>query len=95
VWLQAAVASGGTTPQVAFDRIMGDPTPPDAIFFLTDGRIPAEDPSWITQRVVVRGRMVPVHCIAFGDADAAQQLEPISKATGGQFRFVPLGSARP
>lgn len=95
VWLQAVVASGGTTPQVAFDRIMGEPTPPDAIFFLTDGRIPAEDPSWITQRVVVRGKMVPVHCIAFGDADAAQQLEPISKATGGQFRFIPLGSARP
>jgi hypothetical protein len=95
VWLQAVVASGGTTPQVAFDRIMGDSTPPDAIFFLTDGRIPAEDPSWIMQRVVVRGKMVPVHCIAFGDADAAQQLEPISRATGGQFRFIPLGSARP
>jgi hypothetical protein len=94
-WLQSAVASGGTTPQVAFEKVMGEPTPPDAIFFLTDGRIPTEDPAWIAQRVVVRGKTVPVHCIAFGDADAAQQLEPISKATGGQFRFVPLTGRRP
>jgi hypothetical protein len=94
-WLGAALASGGTTPQVAFERVMGEPTPPDAIFFLTDGRIPGEDPAWIAQRVVVRGKTIPVHCIAFGDADAAQQLESISKATGGQFRFVPLAGARP
>ena len=94
-WLQAAVASGGTTPRIAFERLMGEPTPPDAIFFLTDGRIPPEDPAWIAQRVVVRGRTVPVHCVAFGDAEAAQQLEPISKATGGQFRFVPLAGVRP
>jgi hypothetical protein len=94
-WLQEAIPRGGTTPQVAFERIMGEGTPPDAIFFLTDGSIPAEDPAWIAQRVVSRGRTVPVHCIAFGDMGAAQQLEAISKATGGQFRLVGAGGGQP
>jgi hypothetical protein len=94
-WLQDAIPRGGTTPQIAFERIMGEGTPPDAIFFLTDGSIPAEDPAWISQRVVARGRTVPVHCIAFGDMAAAQQLEAISKATGGQFRFIGAGGGTP
>ncbi|NBX12805.1 MAG: hypothetical protein EBR06_03145 [Acidimicrobiia bacterium] len=48
-----------------------------------------------SQRVVVRGRTVPVHCVAFGDRDAATQLEAISRATGGQFRFVPISGVSP
>lgn len=94
-WISGTPPFGGTTPQVAFDRVMGEGPPPDAIFFLTDGRIPAEDPAWISQRVVVRGRTVPVHCVAFGDPEAAPQLEAISRATGGQFRFVSLGGGAP
>jgi len=94
-WIGGTPPFGGTMPKVAFDRIMGEGQPPDAIFFLTDGRIPEEDPDWISQRVVVRGRTVPVHCVAFGDRDAATQLEAISRATGGQFRFVPISGVSP
>jgi hypothetical protein len=94
-WLDGTVPVGGTTPQVAFDRVLGEGVPPDAIFFLTDGRIPAEDPDWIVKRAKVRGRMVPVHCVVFGDEAAARQLEPVSVATGGEFRFVPIRGVAP
>jgi hypothetical protein len=88
-WVQGVRPHGGTTPRPAFERIMSDAAPPDAIFFMTDGQIPAEDPAWIIRRVQSRLGMVPVHCVAFGDERAVPQLQEIAWQTGGQFRFVP------
>lgn len=89
-WIAGVRPFGGTTPMHAFERVMTDATPPDAIFFMTDGLIPAEDPAAIIKLVTVRGGVIPVHCVAFGDAEAARQLQMIAEATGGQYRFVPL-----
>jgi hypothetical protein len=89
-WLGGALPVGGTTPMVAFDRVMGEGSPPDAIFFMTDGEIGKGDPASIIQRVSGRDGAVPVHCVAFGDARAAEQLQAIARATGGEYRFVPL-----
>lgn len=93
-WLGDKVPSGGTTPEVAFDCVMNDPTPPDAIFFMTDGEIGRDDPAKIVRSVSRGGGIVPVHCIAFGDTRAAAQLAEIARATGGQYRFVPLEAGR-
>ena len=41
-------------------------------------------------QVTVRGGVIPVHCGAFGDPDAARPLQIIASATAGQYRFVPL-----
>jgi len=90
-WVQGVRPQGGTTPQPAFERLMSDAAAPDAIFFMTDGEIPAEDPAWIIRRVQSRLGMVPVHCVAFGDERAVPQLQEIARQTGGQFRFVPEG----
>lgn len=89
-WLGGVRPYGGTTPMHAFEQVMTDATPPDAIFFMTDGLIPQEDPAAIIRLVTVRGGVIPVHCVAFGDAEAARQLQTIAEATGGQYRFVPL-----
>jgi len=89
-WLGGVRPYGGTTPVHAFEQVMTDAAPPDAIFFMTDGLIPAEDPAAIIKLVTVRGGVIPVHCVAFGDAEAARQLQMIAEATGGQYRFVPL-----
>jgi len=93
-WLGDKLPVGGTTPMVAFDRVMGEATPPDAIFFMTDGEIGKDDPAAIIKRVSGRDGVVPVHCIAFGDARASAQLAEIARATGGQHRFVPLEAGR-
>jgi hypothetical protein len=90
-WVQGVRPHGGTTPRPAFERIMSDAAAPDAIFFMTDGQIPSEDPAWIIRRVQSRLGMVPVHCVAFGDDRAVPQLREIARQTGGQFRFVPGG----
>ena len=89
-WIGGVRPYGGTTPMHAFEQVMTDATPPDAIFFMTDGLIPAEDPAAIIRLVTVRGGVIPVHCVAFGDPEAARQLQMIAEATGGQYRFVPL-----
>jgi hypothetical protein len=88
-WLGGIAAGGGTTPRVAFDLLLDDGVVPDAIFFMTDGEIGGDDPSWIVGRVRALGRPVPVHCVALGDPAAIPQLERIASATGGRFRFVP------
>ena len=93
-WLSSIHPSGGTTPRVAFQQIMADPSLPDAIFFMTDGQIPQEAPAWIVKRVAGRDGIVPIHCIAFGDRSASEQLEWISRQTGGQFRFIPFERGR-
>ena len=93
-WLGDKLPVGGTTPMVAFDRVMGEGTPPDAIFFMTDGEIGRDDPAAIIRRVGGRDGTVPVHCVAFGDPRASEQLAEIARATGGQHRFVPLEAGR-
>jgi hypothetical protein len=93
-WLGGVAAGGGTTPRVAFDLLLDDGAVPDAIFFMTDGEIGGDDPSWIIGRVRSLGRPVPVHCVALGDPAAIPQLERIAAATGGKFRFV-SGEAGP
>ncbi len=93
-WIGGVRPYGGTTPMHAFEQVMTDATPPDAIFFMTDGLIPAEDPAAIIKLVTVRGGAIPVHCVAFGDPEAARQLQMIAEATGGQYRFVPLEGVR-
>lgn len=90
VWIERVRPFGGTTPAHAFQQVMTDAMPPDAIFFMTDGLIPAEDPEAIIRLVGTSGSLIPVHCVAFGDAEAARQLQSIARATGGQYRFVPL-----
>jgi hypothetical protein len=90
-WLTSVAAAGGTTPRVAFDRLLEDGAAPDAIFFMTDGEIGGDDPAWIIKRVRMQGRAIPVHCVALGDASAIPQLERIAAATGGKFRFIPGG----
>ncbi|MBU6335349.1 MAG: VWA domain-containing protein [Chloroflexi bacterium] len=89
-WIERVRPFGGTTPAHAFEQVMSDAMPPDAIFFMTDGLIPQEDPDAIIRLASVSGALVPVHCVAFGDAEAARQLQAIARATGGQYRFVPL-----
>ena len=93
-WLGDKPPVGGTTPMVAFERVMGEATPPDAIFFMTDGEIGKDDPAAIIRRVTGRDGAVPVHCIAFGDARASAQLAEIARATGGQHRFVSVEVGR-
>jgi len=93
-WVTGIRPTGGTMPKVAFDQVMSDGSLPDAIFFMTDGQIPAEDPAWIVRRVTLVNGCIPVNCVAFGDPAAAQQLQMIANATGGQFRFVPVGGGR-
>jgi hypothetical protein len=92
-WLATAGPQGGTTPVVAFQRLLADGAP-DAIFFLTDGEIAPSDPSAIVMAVTRPTGVVPVHCVAFGDRRAAEQLQSISRDTGGDFRFVPLEGRR-
>lgn len=88
-WLGRVVAGGGTMPRVAFERLLTEGAMPDAIFFLTDGEIPPDDPAWIVRRVRSISERVPVHCVALGDESAIPQLKRIAAGTGGQFRYVP------
>lgn len=88
-WMGRVAPGGGTMPRVAFERLLQEGAMPDAIFFLTDGEIPADDPAWIVRRVRSLAGSVPVHCVALGEPGAVPQLQRIAQGTGGQFRFVP------
>lgn len=56
---------GGTYPAEAFRLVLSMRPPPDAIYFMSDGRIENDVPAEIG-RLNDRLR-VPVHCIMFGD----------------------------
>lgn len=86
--------SGGTQPSQAFTEIFGMSPPPEAIYFMTDGRIPEGVPGLVSQ--LNRRERIPVHCVFFGDSregaaavdDAKSLLLRISRESGGRFTDV-------
>ncbi len=88
-WLDQISPSGGTIPLGGFTEVFSLDVPPDVIFFMTDGEIPA-DTAVQVGLLNSRGRKVVVHCVAFGDPASQQQLKQIAAESGGQYRFVPM-----
>ncbi len=90
-WLEGISPGGGTQPTPAFQRAFALDVPPDVIFFLSDGIIPAEAPAEIAQMNGARGKRVIINTIAFGDASGQDLLRQVAEDSGGVFKFVPVG----
>ena len=96
-WVGALRAMGGTKPESAFEAAFKLDPPPDVIFFMTDGLIPATVPARVVAlngtppKVVVntimyaaRGEVVPK-----GEERAEELLKQIAEKGGGTFtRYV-------
>jgi len=96
-WLDHEVAtSGGTRPAGAFEVVFALSPPVQAVYFLTDGEIPAETPA-LVRRLVSDSRIsggAVVHTIGIGEEIGRAPLEQIAAESGGVFRFIPTGGVR-
>lgn len=90
-WLDTLHASGGTAPYPAFEEVFQLTVPPDVIFFLTDGEIPASTAQAVLELNRRAKRRVVINTIAFGDPSSQDQLRQIARESGGAYRFVPVG----
>lgn len=91
--LYRAYPDGGTRPLSGFDQVFKLRPPPDAIYFMTDGRFQADVPVAI-ERLNRRSR-IPIHCIMFGefsnsaDRDEVERMmRSIAADSGGSFARV-------
>ncbi len=100
-WLDGIRAVGGTDPKPAFEYLLDSrDSPPDTIFFLTDGQIQPADARLIIKLCTDGGDgEIPVNCIAFGESAgrnaASSVLGEIASRTGGQLRVVAARRGRP
>ncbi len=91
-WIDEQAPRGGTYPLDAFVMAFSLDVPPDVIFFMTDGIIPATTPDEVralNTAARTRGRQVTINTIAFGEESGHDLLERIAEDSGGAFRFVP------
>jgi hypothetical protein len=93
-WIDRDVSTGGgTRPGPAFERLFSLDPRPDAIFFLTDGEVPADTPA-LVRRLNDRIRPTVINTVAFGTEAGRAALEEIARDSDGIFRFVPTGGRR-
>ncbi len=88
-WLARIEPRGGTNPGPAFDHAFDLEPPPDAIFFMTDGKIPGNMDKHVARLNEKRVRKIPVHTIAFLNPAAAAIMKQIAEDSGGKYRYVP------
>jgi Mg-chelatase subunit ChlD len=91
-WLQEQLPQGGTFPLQAFERVFNLPSPPDVVFFLTDGEIPVDTPYHVKDFVDKLKRDVIVNTVGFSSEAGKDPLMQIAKENRGVFRFVPAGA---
>jgi hypothetical protein len=84
---------GGTRPITGFDQVFALRPPPDAIYFMTDGRFLHNVPEEITR--MNDREMIPIHCIMFGDFansgdrnEVERMMRKIASDSGGSFARV-------
>ncbi len=87
-WLSRIISKGGTNPGPSFDHAFNLSPPPDAIFFMTDGKIPRNMDRFVSSLNDKRRKKIPVHTIAFLNRGAADIMQRIAKESGGKYRFV-------
>lgn len=88
VWLRGIRAEGGTNPAPAFDRAFALEPPPDAIFFMTDGKIPPTMDAHVAGLNGKTNKRIPVHTISFLHRGAARLMQRIADESGGKYRHV-------
>ena len=89
----ALSARGDTLPVPAIQIAFSFTPPPDAIYFMTDGRFsPDREKEMIAsiRRLMRRTGIRPtIHTISFVDKDAERLLRRIARMTGGSYTHVP------
>lgn len=89
-WIGRIRPRGGTRPTTAFQRVFSLASPPDVIYFLTDGDLEGFDASALAR---IRGTATTVvNTIALENGESADALREIAAASGGQFMLVPDAS---
>jgi len=87
-WLDDVTPEGGTHPQQAFMMIFALDLTPDAIFFLTDGEIPADTVQLLRELNRNGRRGVVINTISIGDGASHGLLQQIANESGGVHRHV-------
>lgn len=90
-WIDLQSPMGGTDPGMAFEQVFALNPPPDMVFFMTDGEIPLQVPTYLAARNGVNGRRkIVIHCIAFSGEAGQDTLRRVARENEGTFRFVPV-----
>jgi hypothetical protein len=90
-WVGRIPPGGGTIPNDAFQRVFSLASPPDVIYFLTDGAL---DYFGVSHFVALRGNAATVvHTIGLESAASVKTLTEIASASGGQFILIPDAGA--
>jgi von Willebrand factor type A domain len=83
-WVNGLGVNGGTNPEPALTKALR--MKPDAVFFLTDGEIPASTADSVQRE---NGGKVTVHTIGFTNPASESVLREIADQSGGKYLFVP------
>lgn len=85
-WVATIRARGETKPLPAFDLAFSLHPRPDAIFFLTDGELPAN----VSHQVAAlnRASRIPIHTIQVGGTGSSASLASLARDSGGTYRNV-------
>jgi hypothetical protein len=86
-WLGTIWPGGGTLPASAFERVFSLPSPPDVIYFLTDGEVGGFTSS--TCADLRGGAPTIVNTIALENGASSDMLREMAETSGGQFILVP------
>ncbi len=97
-WIEGMTTVVKTQPASAFQRAFKLQPKPDAIFFMTDGLIPAKTPA-LVQRLNDTPPRIVIHTIMFSKRNtpearilpAEAQLRSIADQAGGTYRHVKGG----
>jgi hypothetical protein len=93
--IRALAPSGGTQPLGAFRIAFGLEPKPEAVYFMTDGVLPRNDAARIIGTVRSlnerSGPRAPIHTIAFGSQEGAEDLRRIARQSGGTYTYVSAG----
>jgi Mg-chelatase subunit ChlD len=85
-WVKKMFPGGGTLPTPAFEHVFRMPSPPDVIFFLTDGDLGGFGPEQLAQ---LRGAAhTVVNAIAMESPGMAEALKALADESGGQFAAI-------
>lgn len=85
-WVRAFRPRGHTYPLEALRLALS--LEPDAVFFLSDGIFDPRTIQEVHMANLSRSRPIPIHTIAFVEAEARGLMWAIAHDSGGEFRFV-------
>ncbi len=85
-WVRNVSTGSGTDAKVGMQFALRQPSPPDAVFLLTDGEFSDDTPNFVR---ALNASNASIHTIALVSRAGEAKLKQIANQNNGDYRFVP------